>query len=235
MNDYLEGIRIFISKPEHELHLLPSFCKLHKLELIAHSFLEYEKVDFNIDFQYFDSIFFSSPRSAQFFLTELNCSLKRIAVAGGTTAHFVKKYGLSIDFLPLNSGNIQQSVEEFTRWADQNKIKKILFPISNLSNQSYTKLLPNDRYSSVCVYRTLIGEQEISPCNIYIFTSPSNVKGFLKKNVFFKNNLVVAWGESTYDSLKNHLPKQQIFTMERSTEMSCIELIKKKLDVLNML
>jgi len=229
MNNSIDKCRVFISKPEDDLLFLPHFSRANYLELISHSFLKFEDNPFEINLNDFDAFFFSSPRSVSFFLAKINIEHKKIAVAGKTTARMVETYGLFPDFVSVNSGNIQESVEKFTHWFYKHKINKILFPISNLSNNSYTKLLHSSRFQSVCVYKTNIETHKISPCDIYIFTSPSNVKGFFKENYFPQKCLVVSWGDSTTSILNDYLSEQQIITLERSSETACIDVLRKYL------
>jgi len=218
MNAQHNNQHVFISKSLDELTLLPTFCKQHKHILHAYSFLCFEAVNFNVEMNHFDAVFFASPRSVQFFIQTENCMQKKIAVAGQTTKRFIESLGLQVDFCPKNSGNIIDCSISFARWVKQQGIGRVLFPISSISNMSYTKMLSANQFQCVCVYKTHIGQRFIPNCDTYIFTSPSNVLGFLKTNYFPRHATVVAWGESTQHCLREHIGEKSVFTLEESSE-----------------
>ena len=63
--------KIFISKSITEIDNLLDFTQEKEIELIAHSFLQFEAIAFKIESSY-DAIFFGSPRAVDFFLDVLN-------------------------------------------------------------------------------------------------------------------------------------------------------------------
>lgn len=92
--------KIFISKSLDDLNLLPDYCEQNSLLLTAHSFLSFSEVDFTID-SGFDVVFFSSPRSAYYFLTKVKLNKHiEIAVAGETTKIMVESFGYPVSFFP---------------------------------------------------------------------------------------------------------------------------------------
>ena len=74
---------------------------------------------------------------------------------------------------------------------------KYLFPISNISLKTISSIFAEEEKEELVVYKTNVEAEEIPNCDTYIFTSPSNVRGFLINNSIPNNAKVISWGEST--------------------------------------
>ncbi len=189
---------LFISKSSQEVKDLDQLLKEQGIVLIAHSFLEFERVYTTIPRAY-DVIFFSSPRSAVFYLGQhpLPVSIP-VACAGEKTAKVVREMGRRVDF--TGEGPISEVATDFFEWCGD---RHVLFPVSNRSLKTISSRFPEDQKTELTVYRTIIAGKEISPCDGYVFTSPSNAEGFLMNNVLPEGVAVIAWGESTASYLKS--------------------------------
>lgn len=223
-NIHHSSTRLYISKEENELELLPRFCKEQHISLSTHSFLTFEATPFHIR-KPFDVVFFASPRAIRFFFQqETITDATLIAVAGETTRKAVTDIGKDVHFSPTNSGSIEESTLEFSRWVTS---KHVLFPTSDLSQKSYAQHLKQEQLEIVQAYKTQISTKKIEECNIYVFTSPSNVKGFLASNAFPENAIIIAWGETTYTALAPVVKTDSLFVLDQSTEASLMELIRR--------
>ncbi len=222
MSEQSNSKRLFISKSIDELELLPSFCLENDIQLTAHSFLSFEPIPFEIETD-FEIVFFASPRSAHFFMSRFDCSNKLIAVAGENTRKFVEKEGFQVHFSPENSGNVTESSLEFSQWVAG---RKVLFSLSNLSQKSYSKNLNADQFQTVLTYKTQISTEKIEINSIYVFTSPSNVTGFLASNTIPPTAQIIAWGETTYNKLQDFASKKQLVLMKQSSEEKLLSLLK---------
>lgn len=220
-NSDSRSIRLFITKPLEELELLPGFCAQNNIRINAHSFLTFEEVPFQVEAA-FDIVFFASPRAAHFFLKHIDCSQKLIATAGESTKRFVEQLGLNVHFSPKNSGEVENASVEFARWANG---KNVLFPASDISQKSYTKHLQDNQFQVVRVYKTQISTKKTGSYDVYVFTSPSNVKGFLESNTISPAAQVIAWGETTRSALRMHVEPDRLFMLEESSEQSLIDLL----------
>ena len=69
---------------------------------------------------------------------------------------------------------------------------------------------------------TIIKGFKIAPCDIYIFTSPSNVAGFLMENEVPTQAKIIAWGASTQEALTQKGFKVN-YTLKESSIESLIE------------
>lgn len=212
-------IRLFISKPLSDLELLPTFCQQNNIQLTAHSFLSFEAVPFEIH-STFDVVFFASPRAVRFFTDAVDCSEKWIAVAGESTKKTAELLGLTVHFSPKNSGNTTESSREFATWANG---RTVLFPISDISRKSYSKHLDASQTIIVQAYKTQISTEKIEKNDIYVFTSPSNVKGFLMSNDIPVDSTVIAWGETTLNALEVSVDLKQVKTLKQSSEEELIK------------
>lgn len=212
---------LFISKNIEDVPELAQFCQEHDIQLHAQSLIQFKPLPFEY-IQQCDCIFFSSPRSAHFFLSNNSISTELIAVAGETTKRSVESFGYSVDFVPANSGMVTQSSKQFAKWLGK---KTVLFPVSTISNKSYSSSLPEDQVSFLEIYETQLAPQQIAVCDVYVFTSPSNVDGYFKNNEIPENATVIAWGEITNDALKRKaLNNSEV--LQISSQQALIEKIR---------
>ncbi|MEJ6583180.1 MAG: uroporphyrinogen-III synthase [Crocinitomicaceae bacterium] len=214
MNNYL-----FISKDFSEVEQLAEFLSKKGVNLIAQSFIHFEPEPFVVTKPY-DIIFFASPRSFLFFkLTQEISKNTLIACSGNKTAELITKLGHEVSFFGENSGNIRNTAREFKKWFDD---KRVLFPTSDRSLQSVSSLFSDSQKEVVTVYKTKIVSKPLDYCNTYVFTSPSNVEGFLSVNEIPDSAIVYSWGEST----TSFLQKNNIVVTETLKNSSIDDLIK---------
>lgn len=189
---------VFISKNVNEINELQNFCSASGLSLIARSMIGFEPVPFSVKSD-FDVVFFSSPRSIMFFLREFSTGSKiKIAAVGDKTSEVLSALGYTVDF--TGSGDPIQSASEFREWVGD---KRVLFPISSNSLRSISKDLKGDQKEEVVVYETIPNPSTVEPCDVYFFTSPSNVNAFMSVNELSSNkSKIFAWGSSTSSALK---------------------------------
>jgi uroporphyrinogen-III synthase len=191
--------RVFISKNASEVEVLNRYLESKGSTLFAHSFLHFSPLHPEIKEEY-DLIFFGSPRSVTFFKDQYEIPKNtEIACVGSSTAESVKSLGLEIAFLGDNQGNINEVAESFKNWCGD---RKVLFPISSRSLKTFSTLFEKKNKIEIEIYDTIIVGQEVPPCATYIFTSPSNLEGFLNKNEIPQNTRIIAWGDSTRKSIE---------------------------------
>jgi uroporphyrinogen-III synthase len=214
--------RIFISKNSDDCEPLVHYCNQNKLDLTAQSLIEFEAIPFKIESN-FDVVFFSSIRSAQFYFE--NAAKKSTiiyACIGETTNSKLKKLGIECEFVGKEAGNPQKIAEEFKYWV---KNRTVIFPQSNLSLGTFSSILPENQVINKIVYKTNLIERKIENCQIYIFTSPSNLDAFLTINEIADDAKVIVWGKST----ENRLLKKGIiadYVLAKSNFAELIEVLK---------
>jgi uroporphyrinogen-III synthase len=215
---------LFISKNKNEIEQLINFAQENEIELIAHSFLQFEAIPFKIESTY-DAVFFGSPRAVDFFLKQekLHSSVY-IGCVGEITAQSLQDKGYAAHFIGKSAGDTSKIGLEFKELV---KDKKVLFPQSSISHRSIASLFPPDQINEISIYKTVTYPKSIPTCEYYIFTSPSNIDGFLLENQFPLNAKIIAWGKTTEKYL---LEKNQTVehTLKNSTVDELVDVLKKK-------
>jgi uroporphyrinogen-III synthase len=217
--------KLFISKQINELDSLYNFVQEKEIELIAHSFLQFEALPFKIESSY-DAIFFGSPRAVDFFLQQekLDSSVF-IGCVGEITAQSLQYKGYSPHYIGKSAGDTTKIGVEFKEVV---KDKKVLFPQSSISHRSIASLFPPDQIEEISIYKTATDPKSIPSCDYYIFTSPSNVDGFLIDNQFPSNAKIIAWGKTTERYLLEKNQKVE-HTLKNSTIEELMEYCKSAL------
>ena len=213
--------RIFISKNSDDCESLVHYCNQKKLVLIAQSLIEFEAIPFKIESN-FDIVFFSSIRSAQFYFEKAAKKSTIIyACIGETTNSKLKKLGIECEFVGNEAGNPQKTAEEFKNWV-KNRI--VFFPQSNISLGTFSTILPEIQVINQVVYKTKLKEIQIIKCQIYIFTSPSNLDAFLTINEISEESKVIVWGNSTSEFAKRKEVKVD-FVLTKSSMDELLKLL----------
>ena len=221
--------RIFISRPIAEAgETLQKFAALGG-HLIAESLVNFETISFDKNLSS-DVIFFSSIRAATFYLNEQPSisSSVQYACAGPDTADKLEvKFQISCDFIAPFAGNPNESAQVFKTWLGK---RHVLFPKSEQSLNSYSSILPDNQKSEIIVYRTYSISTSIPPCDLYIFSSPSNARAFLENNALPSEAICLAWGSSTM----KYLESQEISVFHHLQSGTLRELDQFLTDSLNL-
>jgi uroporphyrinogen-III synthase len=125
---------IFISRNQDDVQLLQCFCEMHNLKLISKSLIEFNKTTFLLPKKW-DVLFFPSPRAVEFFFNQFtfyDFSDKKIACAGKGTALALKEWVNEVDFVPENSGKINEVQLEFKKWLGDKSEVSITHPAAIL-------------------------------------------------------------------------------------------------------
>ena len=192
---------IFISKNPEELSIeLRALVQKGVLE--AQSLIDFSAVPFECPPSH-DILFIASIRAADFFFSNCQTSAQ-IACAGLETAKKVaERHQKEVHFIAQQSDQPKLEAQKFNEWR---KGRSICFPSSQLSVGTYAALIPESEKIILTVYDTRYKNSSIQEKDIYVFSSPSNVRAFLKYNTIAANAQVVAWGSST----EQELVKKQI-------------------------
>lgn len=191
---------VFISKNENDLGDIPEFLNSKDTQGHFDSLIDFESLDFDIELS-FDVIFFPSIRAAQFLIesNKVNLSDHVLACSGSQTNQRLNELGYQCEFVGRNAGDPMQVSKGFSEWLGS---RKVLVPHSNLSTLSISTHIPKNQLSAVEVYRTILSETVVTPCDIYVFSSPSNIQSFFSCNELKKGRKVIVWGQSSLNSLE---------------------------------
>ncbi len=216
--------KVFISKHDHEVADFKKQLSESDFQLISESFLRFQTTEFNLEKNY-DIIFFGSIRSVIFLRAGIDLgNAKAIACIGTKTASILTELGHPVDFVGKSSGDPSQVAKDFKKWCGN---RRVLFPLSNRSLKSISSVFPAEQVEETVVYQTELIKKEIQQCDIYIFTSPSNVKGFLLQNDLPEICEVIAWGKSTEQALMD-VNINADYCLEESSFRELIEHLRSK-------
>lgn len=188
---------LYITRDLDDLFILQQYCSFGQIDLHAQSQITFEEVPFSIE-KPFDVVFFSSVRAGRFFLRSYDGPLSSLhfACIGEETA---QKFNIEFAFVGKEAGNPEKVAEKFKSWLGE---KRLLIPHSSLSNKTIAQVVPDTQCESICVYNTLPNPKVIDGCDVYVFTSPSNLAAFLQVNTVPVNAKVIAWGNTTKSALQ---------------------------------
>lgn len=210
---------LFISSESSSSDVLEQFCHTHHIRCIRKSFIAFEAVPFEVNVS-FDAIFFTSPRSFDYFIASYRLTNEvAISCIGEETKKHIEHAGFSVSFYGVEAGNPQQVAIELKSWLQS---KHLLIPQSNRSNKSIEAILDFNQFTPLVVYKTCLNPQIIPTADVYIFTSPSNVESFLSKNTIPIQSIVIAWGKTT----REFLSKNEISTNYVLNSSTYLELLK---------
>lgn len=215
--------KLFLSNNTILTETFQTFCLQNDIALTAASLIAFEAVVFEQSVTS-DVIFFSSPRSFDFYCASAKLGNELLACIGDGTAAHLEKAGYATHFVGKNSGNPQKVAEDFRQWLGT---RTVLFPLAEHSNRSISSVIPEEQRKEVIVYKTLHVPQVLAAHDIYVWTSPSNVHAFFATNRFPENAQTISWGASTSRALAEYgiLPTK---TLEESS-LSALETVLREI------
>lgn len=216
---------ILITKPMAEARQLEAFCRTQNIHLEATSFIRFEAVKATIPGT-MEALFFGSPRAVDFFLAQATipegCA---IACIGEATAKHIRQLGYEVSFTGQRSGEPDSVAQALKTWLGT---RKLHIAQSVQSNRSMAKALPESQTEAIIVYKTIADPKLIEGAFKWIiFTSPSNLEGFLIRNSVPAEAKVIAWGKTTEKALKAK-GLQADFVLESASETEVIEILGRK-------
>lgn len=216
---------IFLSSESDSSLPVVDFCRENDLLLVRKSFISFRKVPFEIP-QGWKVLFFSSPRSFDFFISEgfkLEAD-QQIACIGLETKKHIEESGYEVSFFGLNAGNPKEVAVEFEAWLGD---RIALFPQSTKSNKTIESALPTSQRIPLLVYDTVSDPVPfLNSFSVYIFTSPSNYKSFVSLNAIPEDSKVIAWGYSTAEVIMDDDAPVH-FILDTATYSELLEILCK--------
>lgn len=213
---------LLITRPLEEVPMLEAFCAERNIRLIAESFIRFEAVKAEIPSS-METLFFGSSRAVDFFLAQsaipANCE---IACIGPATASYLEQKGYRVHFSGEKAGNPDEVAEALKVWLGN---RKLYIAQSAQSNRSMAKALPAEQVHEIVVYQTITVSKTVDvPLDHLIFTSPSNLEGFLISNSISPETKITAWGKTTEKALKNK-GYQPYFVLKEASEAELISIL----------
>lgn len=173
----------------------------------AESLIRTEAISFDPKLPSTDWIFFSSSNAVRhFFQGKPHLQRQRMAAIGKGTAQTLSAFH-AVDF----TGDAIDIEDSAYRFADIAQNQTVLFPIAADSLRHVQAAFNPENIIELPVYRTIEKPCMIPPADVYVFSSPSNVRSFFQHNATPPAHMkCVAFGEATALELRNH----QVDTIE---------------------
>jgi uroporphyrinogen-III synthase len=216
---------IFLSSDTDSSLPIREFCQENQILLVRKSLISFQQIPFDVPSNW-DVVFFSSPRSFDFFVSEnfVPKTNQEIACIGIETKNHIESKNYHVSFFGEHAGKPAEIADQFVHWLGN---RVALFPQSTKSNKSVESIIPEDQKISLVVYDTIetpiVLENEFS---ILAFTSPSNYKSFISLNSIPETSIVVAWGTTTAQKMTIDGVKVD-FILETSTYSELLEILQK--------
>ena len=219
MKKKIEAKKIWISRELDEKSLFKKLLKSvdFKIEDISLIKKEINKVE---KLPKCNWVFFNSAFSFDSILHLKNqISNKKVAAFGNSTADYLKKHGLKVDFIGKGEPKIVAS--DFSNSIYKNEV--VYFPSSERSIGTVQSEIPIENKIIEITYKTSLINQKLGNYDFLVFTSPSNVEAFNLRNQINNQN-IISIGPSTTKKLKS-IGAQNIHQVHQSTELALAEII----------
>jgi hydroxymethylbilane synthase len=215
---------VFISRDKKDCAELEQRLAALRVNLLAQSFIRIEHVAFSPAIPPTDWIFFSSKNSVQaFFAQSPQLENQRFAAVGKGTAELLKQY-VKVDFIGEHI-DTTITAQEFKTVVGAGSV---LFPQSDISRKTIESTFASSQVIPLVCYSTQELKINLDPADIYVFTSPSNVRAFYRLNSIPSDAKVMAFGYPTQQALSEHFKGNIIIPEALDTE-SLVRTIKSLL------
>ncbi len=166
-------------------------------KIIAEPMIRTESVPFEPKSFRSGWIFFSSKHAvAHFFAQNPEIGKCELAAIGEGTARYLARHG-EVAFTG-HVADTEAVAKEFKKVAGR---KKVYFPISDQSVRTVQQALPASQVVDLVCYTTIESPVSVGSPDILVFSSPSNVRAYLKANKILASQKTVAFGKTTGTTL----------------------------------
>lgn len=189
---------VFISRSAESGADLTSLLREAGFEVQCRSLITTEHVALPDTLPASDWIFFSSANGVRhFYAQKPRTGHQKLAAIGQSTAAALREHG-EISYTG-NGAEIAESAAEFARIAGH---ETVLFPGAEDSLRSIQSVFPPKQAFTLVCYRTIENPAEIAAFDVLVFSSPSNVRSYLRRNILRADQKCVAYGPSTARALR---------------------------------
>lgn len=192
--------KILITKTLNETNELKVWSKKNGLRLHEVPFIKVTPVK-GLNIPETDWIFFSSPQSVSIYFENYLLKAKKIAALSSGTAKALSERNFSVVFVGDSSKRTMEIGRDFFSLVPKNET--VFFPLSAISRKHVSSQNIEHKIIETILYQTQPIEEKIDEdFAAIIFTSPSNVDGYLVKNNIPQKSRIIAIGETTATILK---------------------------------
>jgi len=192
---------VFISREPSSVSLLAAHCEANNIRFTALPLIHFERVDAKLPSFGYSVIFFTSPRSVEFFLDQ--CAPPKgvlFATIGQPTSEALEARGMAASFIGEQSTDPAQVAKDFQQWLGD---RVVVIPQSDRSHKTIEQVLNPAQIIPLVVYKTITRPQRINPVpDVVILSSPSNAEAFFAANTLQSDQCYIAYGTTTAAYLK---------------------------------
>jgi uroporphyrinogen-III synthase len=193
---------VFISRDLPTKSAFTQILQAAGCKVIGQSMLRFRAVDFDPP-ALADWLFFYTSDGVDFFLEKIPHIPQnyQLAAMDLTTANRLREYDLEPQF--IGRGAPPLIAEAFKTHA---RGTRVIFVQARKAKKDIEQALAADLdLSALIVYENLPrADLDLPPCDIYVFTSPLNVKSYFDRYLFPNGKAVVSNGPTTTDSLRRY-------------------------------
>jgi len=193
--------KIFISRHPSDCIDLIDELIAQGFAVQAESLITTEAISFDAQIPVTDWIFFSSSNAVRhFYHGNPQLQQQRMAAIGKGTAQTLAEFHQA-DFI----GDAMDIEDSAYRFADTIQNQTVLFPIASDSLRHVQAAFNPKQIIELPVYRTIEKPFPIDYADVYVFSSPSNVRSFFHFHSIDRQEMrCVAFGEATAGELQKH-------------------------------
>lgn len=218
-----KGKSILVTRSLRDDSLIRKWAAEKNIDLIEKSFIETVAVT-GLTIPKTDWIFFSSPQSVNLYFAHYRLAAKKVAaLSNGTAAELSRNY-TQTDFIGSDSKTTKEIGRDF--FNQINSTETVLFPLSDISKKNISSQTRTENIIELTTYRTsLVNEKLNNIPGIILFTSPSNVDGFLLSNKPELTTQILAIGETTAARLRE-IGIKDILVSESTNEKDLVKTLR---------
>lgn len=193
---------VFVTRNDRKDDYLKAVLTGNGFEYSGRALIETTAIPFN-KIPACDWVFFASKNAVQYFFDQHpELTDQKFAAVGKITADAIRHYGKYADFIGSGT-DTRMTGKQFAAKVGNGKV---LFPQAKGSLRSIQQqFVKSDQVLDLPVYETIKRNTgEIPKADILVFTSPSNVEAWFEKFTINKNQKVVAMGDATANTLRQH-------------------------------
>ncbi|MBK6526132.1 MAG: uroporphyrinogen-III synthase [Crocinitomicaceae bacterium] len=218
-----KGKSILVTRSLKADSLIRKWTGEKKIDLIEKSFIETVAIT-GLTIPETDWIFFSSPQSVNLYFAHYKLAANKVAALSNGTAAELSIRGIEVDFIGSDSKPTKEIGHDFF-----NQIKStetVLFPLSDISKKNISSQVKTENVTELITYKTALVSDKLSDIpGIILFTSPSNVDGFLLSNRPELKTQILAIGETTAVRLRQ-LGMKDILVSESTNEKELVKTLR---------
>ncbi|MEO9532489.1 MAG: uroporphyrinogen-III synthase [Crocinitomicaceae bacterium] len=216
---------ILVSRNLKSDSVLREWCSERNIDLIEAPFIRIDPV-LDVEIPATDWIFFSSPNGLDIYFNHYPLMAPKIGVYGAGTESRLKLKGIQADFVGDTAKTPLEIGEEF--FGSIVASDTVLFPLSQLSKKSIAGTNKVNKVIEKVVYTTTLDGSEVPNVDLAILTSPSNIDGYLLKNIVGETKFIVL-GETSRNYFQSLVLTEEIYVPKSASEEKVILLLEQLL------